>query len=57
MAERKDYETPVTDVIKSVNETSKDFIIDGMGAFDRYTGVDQITSSNSKTGCAPVAED
>jgi hypothetical protein len=44
--ERKDYETPVTDVIKSVNETSKDFIIDGMGAFDRYTGVDQINKEN-----------
>jgi len=44
--ERKDYETPVTDVIKSVNETSKDYIMDGMEAFDKYTGVDQITSSN-----------
>ena len=44
--ERKNYETPVTDVIKSVNETSKDFIIDGMGAFDRYTGVDQINKEN-----------
>ncbi len=44
--ERKNYETPVTDVIKSVNEKSKDFIIDGMGAFDRYTGVDQINKEN-----------
>jgi len=44
--ERKNYETPVTDVIKSVNETSKDYIMDGMEAFDKYTGVDQITSSN-----------
>lgn len=44
--ERKNYETPVTDIIKSVNETSKDYIMDGMEAFDKYTGVDQITSSN-----------
>jgi len=44
--ERKDYETPVTDAIKSVNETSKDYIMDGMEAFDKYSGIDQINTFN-----------
>ena len=44
--ERQLYETPVTDAIKSVNETSKDYIMDGMGALDRYTGIDQINKEN-----------
>ena len=44
--ERKDYETPVTDAIKSVNEKTQDLIMKGTDAFDKYSGIDQITGSN-----------
>jgi hypothetical protein len=44
--DRELYETPVTDVIKSVNEKTIDAIQKGGELFDKYTGVDQITSSN-----------
>ena len=44
--ERKDYETPVTDVIKSVNEKTIDALEKGGELVDKYTGIDQITSTN-----------
>ena len=44
--DRELYETPVTDAIKSVNEKTIDAIQKGGELFDKYTGVDQITSSN-----------
>jgi hypothetical protein len=44
--ERKNYETPVTDVIKSVNNKTMDLASQAVDAFDRYSGIDQITSSN-----------
>jgi len=44
--ERKNYETPVTDVIKSVNNKTMDIASKAVDAFDRYSGIDQITSSN-----------
>ena len=44
--DRQLYETPVTDVIKSVNEKTQDLIDKGAEAFDKYTGIDQITGSN-----------
>ena len=40
------YETPVTDAIKSVNEKTQDLIMQGVDAFDKYSGIDQITSAN-----------
>ena len=43
---RKNYETPVTDVIKSVNNKTMDLASQAVDAFDRYSGIDQITSSN-----------
>ena len=44
--ERKNYETPVTDAIKSVNNKTMDLASQAVEAFDRYSGLDQITSSN-----------
>ena len=44
--DRQLYETPVTDVIKSVNEKTIDAIQKGGELFDKYSGIDQITSSN-----------
>jgi hypothetical protein len=44
--ERKNYETPVTDVIKSVNNKTMDLASQAVEAFDKYSGIDQITSSN-----------
>tara|TARA_R100001163_G_scaffold3238_1_gene4876 strand:+ start:39 stop:1250 length:1212 start_codon:yes stop_codon:yes gene_type:complete len=44
--DRKLYETPVTDAIKSVNEKTQDLIMQGVDAFDKYSGIDQITSAN-----------
>ena len=44
--DRKLYETPVTDVIKSVNNKTIDLASQAVDAFDRYSGIDQITSSN-----------
>ncbi len=44
--DRKLYETPVTDAIKSVNEKTIDAIQKGGELFDKYSGIDQITSSN-----------
>ena len=44
--DRQLYETPVTDVIKSVNEKTIDAIQKGGELVDKYTGIDQITSSN-----------
>ena len=44
--ERKNYETPVTDAIKSVNEKTMNLASQAVDAFDRYSGIDQITSSN-----------
>ena len=46
VSKRKEYETPVTDAIKSVNEKTIDAIQKGGELFDKYTGIDQITSSN-----------
>lgn len=44
--DRELYETPVTDAIKSVNEKTIDAIQKGAELVDKYTGIDQITSSN-----------
>ena len=44
--DRELYETPVTDAIKSVNEKTIDAIQKGGELFDKYSGIDQITSSN-----------
>jgi hypothetical protein len=44
--DRELYETPVTDAIKSVNEKTQDLIMKGTDAFDKYSGIDQITSAN-----------
>ena len=44
--DRELYETPVTDAIKSVNEKTQDLIMQGVDAFDKYSGIDQITSAN-----------
>ena len=44
--DRKLYETSVTDAIKSVNEKTQDLIMEGTEAFDKYSGIDQITGSN-----------
>jgi len=40
--ERKDYETPVTDVIKSVNEKSIDALEKGGELFNKYTGINEV---------------
>jgi len=40
--DRKLYETPVTDAIKSVNEKTIDAIQKGKEGFERFTGIDQI---------------
>ncbi len=40
--ERKDYETPVTDVIKSVNEKSIDALEKGGELFNEYTGINKV---------------
>ena len=40
--ERKDYETPVTDVIKSVNEKSIDALEKGGELFNEYTGINEV---------------
>ena len=40
--ERKDYETPVTDAIKSVNEKTIDAIQKGGELFDKYSGIGDI---------------
>ena len=40
--ERKPYETPVTDAIKSVNEKTQDLIMQGKDAFDRFSGIDEV---------------
>ena len=40
--ERKNYETPVTDVIKSVNEKSIDAIKKGGELFNEYTGINEV---------------
>jgi len=40
--ERKDYETPVTDVIKSVNEKTIDALEKGGELFNEYTGIDAV---------------
>jgi len=44
--DRKLYETPVTDAIKSVNEKTQDLMMRGADALDRFSGIDQITSAN-----------
>jgi len=44
--ERKNYETPVTDVIKSVNNKTMDLASQAVDAFDKYSGIDQINPSN-----------
>ena len=44
--DRQLYETPVTDAIKSVNEKTIDAIQKGGELVDKYTGIDQITSTN-----------
>jgi hypothetical protein len=44
--DRELYETPVTDAIKSVNEKTIDAIQKGGELVDKYTGIDQITSTN-----------
>ena len=44
--ERKNYETPVTDVIKSVNNKTMDLASQAVEAFDKYSGIDQINTSN-----------
>ena len=44
--DRKNYETPVTDAIKSVNNKTMNLASQAVDAFDRYSGIDQITSSN-----------
>ena len=44
--DRKPYETPVTDAIKLVNEKTIDAIQKGGELVDKYTGIDQITSTN-----------
>ncbi len=44
--DRKLYETPVTDVIKSVNEKTIDALEKGGELVDKYTGIDQITATN-----------
>jgi len=43
---RKNYETPVTDVIKSVNNKTMDLASQAVDAFDKYSGIDQINPSN-----------
>ena len=44
--ERKNYETPVTDAIKSVNNKTMDLASQAVNAFDAYSGLDQINPSN-----------
>lgn len=44
--ERKNYETPVTDAIKSVNNKTMDLASQAVDAFDKYSGIDQINPSN-----------
>ena len=44
--ERKNYETPVTDAIKSVNNKTMDLASQAVNAFDKYSGIDQINPSN-----------
>ena len=46
VSKRQEYETPVTDAIKSVNEKTIDAIQKGGELVDKYTGIDQITSTN-----------
>ena len=43
---RKNYETPVTDAIKSVNNKTMDLASQVVDAFDKYSGMDQINVSN-----------
>jgi hypothetical protein len=40
--ERKDYETPVTDAIKSVNEKTIDALEKGGELFNKYSGIDAV---------------
>ena len=40
--DRKPYETPVTDAIKSVNEKTQDLIMQGKDALDRFSGIDEV---------------
>ena len=42
VSKRKDYETPVTDVIKSVNEKSIDALEKGGELFNEYTGINEV---------------
>ena len=44
--ERKNYETPVTDVIKSVNNKTMDLASQAVEAFDAYSGMDKLNTSN-----------
>ena len=44
--DRKNYETPVTDAIKSVNNKTMDLASQAVNAFDKYSGIDQINPSN-----------
>jgi len=46
VSKRQEYETPVTDAIKSINEKTIDAIQKGGELVDKYTGIDQITSTN-----------
>jgi len=54
--ERKDYETPVTDAIKSVNEKTQDLIMKGKEGFEKFTGVDQIKSNYPGSYASPIGQ-
>jgi hypothetical protein len=54
VSKRQEYETPVTDAIKSVNEKTIDAIQKGKEGFERFTGVDQIESNFPGSYSSPI---